>query len=48
VVAVIWVLSIWQIDVAPWIAGLGVGGVVLGFALQDSLKKYFWWHLLNP
>jgi len=39
--AVIWVLSIWDIDVTPWLAGLGVGGVVLGFALQDSLKNIF-------
>jgi len=41
VLSAIWVLSIWNIDVTPWIAGLGVSGVVLGFALQDSLKNIF-------
>lgn len=41
VIVAIWVLSIWNIDITPYLAGLGIGGLVLGFALQDSLKNIF-------
>ncbi len=41
IVAFIWVLDIWQIDVTPYLAGAGILGLVLGFALQDSLKNIF-------
>ncbi|PIZ51563.1 hypothetical protein COY27_03245 [Candidatus Woesearchaeota archaeon CG_4_10_14_0_2_um_filter_33_13] len=40
-VALVWVLRIWEIDVTPYLAGAGIAGVVLGFALQDSLKNIF-------
>jgi MscS family membrane protein len=39
VVAIMWVLNIWGIDITPYLAGLGIGGLVLGLALQDSLKN---------
>ena len=41
VVAILWVLKIWAVDITPYLAGAGIGGLVLGFALQDSLKNVF-------
>ncbi len=38
---VIGILSIFGIDMGPVIAGLGVTGVVLGFALQESIASLF-------
>ena len=35
------VLEFWGIDLTPVIAGLGVTGVVLGFALQESISSIF-------
>ncbi|MBI2545951.1 mechanosensitive ion channel family protein [Candidatus Woesearchaeota archaeon] len=35
------ILHEWDIDVGPYLASLGIAGVVLGFALQDSLKNIF-------
>ena len=35
------VLQIWGINMAPVIAGLGITGVVLGFALQESISNIF-------
>ena len=40
-VAIVLVLHIWEIDVTPYLAGLGISGIVLGLALQDSLKNIF-------
>ncbi len=34
-------LDIWQIDITPYLAGVGVSGIVLGLSLQDSLKNIF-------
>jgi len=36
-----WVLKEWHIDVAPFLASLGIAGVIVGFAMQDSLKNIF-------
>ncbi|MAG60659.1 hypothetical protein CL619_02620 [archaeon] len=41
VVALMWTLSIWGIDITPYLAGVGISGIVLGLALQDSLKNVF-------
>ncbi len=41
IIAVMWVLRVWKLDITPYLAGVGVGGLVLGFALQDSLKNIF-------
>ena len=41
VVAVMWILSILGIDITPYLAGVGISGVVLGLALQSSLKNVF-------
>ncbi len=41
VIAFMWVLSIWHIDITPYLAGAGILGLVLGFALQDTLRNVF-------
>lgn len=41
VVALLWVLNIWEINITPYLAGAGIIGLVLGMALQDSLKNVF-------
>ncbi len=41
VILLMWVLHLWSIDITPYLAGVGIGGVVLGLALQDSLKNVF-------
>ncbi len=41
IIAVLWVLAIWEIDITPYLAGAGIIGLVLGMALQDSLKNVF-------
>jgi small-conductance mechanosensitive channel/CRP-like cAMP-binding protein len=33
--------TIWGEDVAPLLGALGIGGVVLGFALQETLSNFF-------
>ncbi len=35
------ILNEWDINIAPYLASLGIVGVVLGFAMQDSLKNIF-------
>jgi len=39
IIAFMWVLNIWEINITPYLAGAGIGGLMLGFALQDSLKN---------
>lgn len=34
-------LSIWDLDVAPWLASAGIVGIALGFAAKDSLANLF-------
>jgi len=41
VIALMWVLNVWNINITPYLAGVGISGLVLGFALQDSLKNIF-------
>lgn len=41
VIGLMWILKIWQIDITPYLAGVGISGIVLGLALQDSLKNIF-------
>ena len=35
------ILSQWGIEIAPILAGMGIAGLALSFALQDSLKNIF-------
>lgn len=39
--AILFILAVWGIDLTPVVAGLGVTGVVLGFALQESISSIF-------
>jgi small-conductance mechanosensitive channel len=41
VIAILWGLYILEIDLTPYLAAAGLGGLVLGLALQDSLKNIF-------
>lgn len=41
IVAIIYVLVVWGIEVGPFIASLGLAGIAIGFAVQDSLKNIF-------
>ncbi len=40
-ILLMWILHLWNIDITPYLAGVGIGGIVLGLALQDSLKNVF-------
>ena len=39
VISLMWVLDIWGVDITPYLAGVGISGIVIGLALQDSLKN---------
>ncbi len=41
IIVLLWILRIWEIDITPYLAGVGISGLVLGLALQDSLKNVF-------
>lgn len=41
ILAILVILQIWGINLTPVIAGLGITGVVLGFALQESISNIF-------
>ncbi len=35
------VLSIWEIDVSPLLAGAGIAGIAVGFAAKDTVANFF-------
>tara|TARA_Y100000310_G_scaffold278642_1_gene297177 strand:+ start:1927 stop:2988 length:1062 start_codon:yes stop_codon:yes gene_type:complete len=39
IVGLLWILNIWGVDITPYLAGVGISGIVLGLALQDSLRN---------
>ncbi len=39
IIGIIWMLHIWGVDITPYLAGAGIAGIILGLALQDSLKN---------
>lgn len=41
ILGLIWILYIWGVDIRPILAGVGIVGFVIGFAMQDSLKNIF-------
>ena len=41
IIAILGVLKVWGVDITPYLAGVGISGIVLGLALQDSLKNVF-------
>ncbi len=38
---IIYVLNFWGIEIGPLLAGLGIGGIAIAFALQSSLANIF-------
>ena len=38
-ISLMWLLHIWGVNITPYLAGVGISGIVLGLALQDSLKN---------
>ena len=41
IISFLWILKIWEVDITPYLAGVGISGLILGMALQDSLKNVF-------
>ncbi|MDD5253892.1 MAG: mechanosensitive ion channel family protein [Candidatus Nanoarchaeia archaeon] len=41
IIGIVAILSLWGIDITSILAGAGIAGLILGFALQDSLKNIF-------
>jgi len=41
IIAVLFVLQAWGIQIGPLLAGLGIGGIAIAFALQSSLANIF-------
>ena len=41
ILAMLWILSIWGIEIGPLLAGLGIGGLAIAFALQPTLANIF-------
>jgi MscS family membrane protein len=41
IIAFFFVLGVWGVQVAPLLAGAGIAGLALAFALQESLKNIF-------
>jgi len=39
IIAIIWILKVWNYDVIPLLAGLGLAGFVIGMALKDTLSS---------
>ncbi len=41
VLTLIYILDVWGIEIGPFLAGLGIGGLAIAFALQSSLGNIF-------
>lgn len=41
IVGILWILSVWSINITPFLASLGIAGLALGFAVKDSLANIF-------
>ncbi|MCB9358816.1 mechanosensitive ion channel [Candidatus Woesearchaeota archaeon] len=41
IVGFLMILSVWEIEVGPMLAGLGIGGLAIAFALQPTLANIF-------
>lgn len=41
IIAILVVLSLWGVSIGPFLASLGIAGVAIGFAVQDTLKNIF-------
>ena len=41
ILGLIYILNLWGVEVAPLLAGVGIGGIAIAFALQNSLGNIF-------
>ncbi|MBT4377108.1 mechanosensitive ion channel [archaeon] len=41
IVAIIFILSYWGVEIGPLLAGIGIGGIAIAFALQSTLSNIF-------
>lgn len=41
IIALLSVLKVWGVNITGFLAGLGIAGIAIGFAVQDSLKNIF-------
>ena len=41
IIALLFILHIWGIDITGFLAGLGIAGIAIGFAVKDSLANIF-------
>jgi len=41
VFTLIYILEVWGVEIGPFLAGLGIGGIAIAFALQSSLSNIF-------
>lgn len=41
IIALLFVMHIWGIDITGFLAGLGIAGIAIGFAVKDSLANIF-------
>lgn len=41
VLAFLYILSIWGVEIGPFLAGLGIAGIAIAFALQSTLNNVF-------
>ena len=37
----LYILNLWGIEIGPFLAGLGIGGIAVAFAMQESLSNIF-------
>lgn len=40
-VGIMWMLKVWNVDITPMLASLGVAGLAIGLAVKDSLSNIF-------
>jgi len=40
-IAIIYILQIWGIEIGPFLAGAGIAGIAVAFAMQESLSNIF-------
>ncbi|MFC1666140.1 mechanosensitive ion channel family protein [Nanoarchaeota archaeon] len=41
VFVLLYILNLWGIEIVPFLAGLGIGGIAIAFAMQESLSNIF-------
>ena len=41
IAAILTILKVWGVEIAPLLAGLGIGGIAIAFAMQKSLSNIF-------